>query len=234
MPIENRICSDCVSDDYLRKAIQSSSELSQECDYCGELKPTIDMWDLAKRCDDVIDAFFEVSSLTHAVVVYDKTPAGMPIAELLERLLGGPERMREDVAELLGDIWFDRDSGEWRYGDDDPWFVEATTFPESLSDAWRAMERQLRHEARLVNPAVAAMLEEVFGPVLHYQTREGKVVIVEVGPGSELNTLFRAREFQTLDELGDALTHPERHLGPPPEGKGPAGRMNCAGVPVIH
>lgn len=104
-----------------------------------------------------------MSSLTDAVVIHDHTPKGEPLDEVLERLLGGCEALRADVAELLGEIWFDRDSLESRYGED-PWFVEATRHPEALSAAWRKMEHQLRQDAGLRNPAVTSVLEDVFGP----------------------------------------------------------------------
>ena len=233
MSFENRICGECVSDGYLRDQIRSSAEQSLECDYCGIRHPTIELNALAEQCDVAIERFYEASSLSDDVVIHDRTPKGEPLNEVLQRLLGGSEQLREDIAILLGEIWFDRDSMESRYGED-PWFVEATTHPEVLSAAWRQMEHRLQHEARLVNPAVAAVLEEVFGSLLNYQTRDGTPVLVEAGPGCEWNTFFRARVFQTLKELEDALSHPERNLGAPPEGTGPAGRMNCAGVSVFY
>jgi hypothetical protein len=231
----NRICADCISDSYLQETIRSSPQTSEVCDFCQQQKPTIDLWELASKCDVVIKTFFEVSSRARAVVIFDRPPAGFQVPQLLERVLGGTEELREELVEILGTLWFDRDTMESDYGDDDdPWFVDKTDYPEALSVTWKEMERQLRHEARLVNPAVRDVLDDVFGQIAHYQTRDGRPIIVEVGPGCELHSLFRAREFQTYKELEEALSHPEARLGPPPAGTGVAGRMNCAGVPVFY
>jgi hypothetical protein len=78
------------------------------------------------------------------------------------------------------------------------------------------------------------MLENVFGAVLDDRTREGRLVVVELGPNCEIDTLYRARVFQTLKAMETALSHPERHIGPPPSGVGAAGRMNAKGVSVFY
>jgi RES domain len=233
MSFENRICGECVSDPYLQNQIRASAERLEACDYCHAHHPTIELYALAQQCDSVIEHFYDVSSLCDDVVIRERTPKDQPLADLLTGLLGGSESLREDVTELLDQIWFDRDTMESRYGED-PWFEEATRHPEALSKAWQQMERQLRYEARLVNPAATTLLEQVFGSLLYYRTHDGKPVIAEAGPATESNTFFRARVFSTVEDVQTALTHPERHLGPPPQGIGPAGRMNCAGVAVFY
>jgi len=141
--------------------------------------------------------------------------------------------MVDDLVELLTEIWFDYSSHEHRYGED-PWFVEKSNLSEPLSNAWNKMEQSLRHEARYINPTAARMLESVFGTVLDDRTCEGNAVIVELGPDCQIDTLYRARVFQSLDVMKAALSHPERHIGPPPSGVGAAGRMNAKGVSVFY
>jgi hypothetical protein len=79
--------------------------------------------------------------------------------------------------------------------------VEATRHPDALSAAWRKMEHQLRQDADLTNPAVTAVLADVFGPLLHYRTQAGTPVVVEARLGREWNTFFRSRVFQTMEAL---------------------------------
>lgn len=233
MPSDKRICAACVSDEYLKAEIAKSSIVDQACDYCETVCPTIDMWSLAERCDTVIDGFYEVSSLSDAVTIYDRTPEGNDLAGVLERIVGSPQEVVNDLVELLSEIWFDYSSHEDRYGDD-PWFVEKTKSSEPLSNAWNKMERSLKHEARYLNPEAARMLENMFGAVHDDRTREGKVVVVEFGAGREIDTLYRARVFQTLKAMETALSYPEHHIGPPPSGVGAAGRMNAKGVSVFY
>ncbi|MFQ0830576.1 RES family NAD+ phosphorylase [Serratia fonticola] len=234
MPIEKRICADCVSDDYLKDEIAASMVQDLECDYCHSVQPTIDMGHLAKRCDKVLEDFYEVSSLTDAVVFYDRDPQGEPLVDILDNLIGASERAPiEDLEKILSEMWFDFSSHEHIYGED-PWFIEKTKLAEPLNESWRKIERSLKHEARFINPEAARMLESVFGPVLDDRTYEGHSVIVEVSLQHEINTLYRARVFQTLTALEQALNHPEFHLGPPPSGMGAAGRMNAKGVSVFY
>lgn len=233
MPFDQRICSNCIQDEYLQQEIAQKIGELDECAYCNASAPTISIWDLAARCDDVIDVFFEVSSLTMAVVHFDRTPEGGDLSTVLHRLTGLDGAALEDLHEVLSDHWFDRYSQEEKYGED-PWFVETSETTSQISFEWEQMERSLRDTARLFNPAAAKLLEKVFGPVMDDRTHEGQSVVIKVGPGHPISSLFRAREFETLQQLQDALTHPESRLGPPPVGIGRAGRMNCAGIPVFY
>jgi hypothetical protein len=234
MPIENRICSQCIEEQFLSSEIARSPVVDLECSYCGETRPTIELWDLAQRCDKAIEDFYTISSLTDAVTIYDYTPEGEPLVDLLEHLLETSGQAAEDLAELLNEMWFDRGSCEHRYGDDDPWFIRTDASPQPLSEAWDKMEQSLRSEARFVNPLASQTLENVFGPIQTDRTNDNKSVIVEVGPDTHMNTLYRARVFQTVGALESALAHPERHLGPPPSRVGQAGRMNAKGVSVFY
>lgn len=233
MPGEKRICAECVSDGYLKGVIKHSHEAGDECDYCGRTGPTIDMHSLAEMCDDVISSFYEVSSLTDAAVHHGWPADGDDVPSILYSLLDPPSDAVDDLVELLNDIWFDWSSHEHRYGED-PSFIEKSNLGWVLSGNWREMEDSLRYEARYLNPNAASLLEEVFGSITGDRTVLDDHVVIQLGTGSEYDTLFRARVFQTVAAMEDAFVHPERHFGPPPPGTGSAGRMNAKGVPVFY
>lgn len=233
MSSDKRICATCVSDEYLKAEIAKSPTVDQACDYCETVCPTIDLGSLADRCDSVIDNFYEVSSLTDAVIIYERDPEGEDLEAILDQLVGSSQEVINDLVELLTEMWFDYNSYEHHYGEE-PWFIEKTKLSEPLSVAWSKMEHSLRHEARYINPTVANMLEDVFGMLLDDRTREGKTVVSELGTDCQIDTLYRARVFQTLEAMETALSHPERHIGPPPSGVGAAGRMNAKGVSVFY
>src|SRR3546814_8969788 len=86
-----------------------------------------------------------------AVVHFDRTPLGTDLETTIQRLVGVPERAVEDIVETLQFMWYDRDSGEYQYGDDEPWFVLKTSMESPLSDDWSVMESSLRSEARYLN-----------------------------------------------------------------------------------
>lgn len=233
MSDNKKICSDCVSDAYLKGVIDQSQETDQACDYCGRVAPTIEMGSLAEMCNEVIDNFYEVSSLTDAVIHYGWTAKGSDLPEILYTLLDPPSDAVDDLVGLLGEMWFDWSSHEHQYGED-PSFIEKSSLGWELGLDWRQMEDSLRYEARFLNPAAANLLEKIFGSIEDDRTQIDGGVVVHLGAGSELDTLFRARVFQTTDAMEDAFEHPERHFGPPPPGKGSAGRMNAKGLPVFY
>lgn len=233
MPGNKRICSRCVSDEFLKGIIDQSQETDQPCNYCGSMQPTIDMFSLADRCDDVIENFYEASSLTGAEVHYGFPADGDGLHNVLDSLLNAPTEAVDDLVDILGEEWFDYSSHEHKYGED-PSFIEKSSLALALSDAWQKMEESLRYEARYLNPTAANLLEDVFGAILNDRTHQGGSVVMELGNGSEYDMLYRARVFQTVDAMKIAFEHSERHFGPPPPGKGPAGRMNARGVPAFY
>jgi len=227
-----RVCAECVVEPYLAGVITASGDV-QECDYCGNELPTMSIGEVAERFDVVIDNFFEVTSLSDAVVIYGREPTGDAIADVVEMQLNAAMGVAEDVLEALADMWSDRSSMESKY-DDDPYFSEKSHLGGAYSVEWRAMVESLRSEARLFNPKTSAVLERVFGSILNDRTRKGSGVIVDAGPGGPRTTLFRARVFQSLEALERALHHPAREIGSPPPGVGRAGRMNAKGISVFY
>ena len=219
---ENRICDECVLDAFLRKEISKSSIIDEECSYCQRIKPTIDLWNLAQRCNAVIQDFYTLSSDTDAVLIYNHDPQGKPFPKLLEELLGCSSTIVDDLATLIfDDLWFDRDSFERSYSNDDDdvndiWFVRTESSPQPLSKAWNQMERSLKNEARFFNPLVGSTLEAIFGAISTDKTVDGTPVIAEIGPNTAINTIYRARVFQRVDTLESAMRHPEKALGAPP------------------
>jgi len=191
------------------------------------------MASLARCCNAVIEGFYEVSSLSDAVVLYGRSPDGKSLSDIISQIGSSWPGANEDIVSLLTDMWSDLRCYDNQYGED-PWFIEKTKFAEVLSEEWRQMEKSLLHEARYINPVAAKMLETVFGPVLNDRTNDGNAVVVEVGEGKDIDTLYRARVFQTADAMEKALGHPERHLGPPSPSIAAAGRMNAKGVSVFY
>ena len=82
--------------------------------------------------------------------------------------------------------------------------------------------------------AAARLLKSVFDGIGGLKTRDGRPLIVNAGPKRRWHELYRARVFQSLDNLGGALIEPDRHLGSPPSRLANAGRMNARGISVFY
>lgn len=228
----NRICAACIKEPYLASFIASNGTAAI-CDYCGTTAATVVFEELVDRSEHVIETYYEPTGLQDSVVLYGRDPVGDSLRNVLEELLGTGDAVLDDLAESLTDRWFDWSSHEHRYGDD-PYFAETSRLPSTLGIEWRKMEASLRSEARIVNPKVNSILERVFGPLLNYRTVSGDGVIVDAGPHTGLPKLYRARVFQSLEDLENAISHPAREAGPPPSDVARAGRMNARGVSVLY
>jgi hypothetical protein len=234
--MDQRICSNHVVEARLKEIIEDSATTHLPCDYCDRTAPTLSAWELAEHFDTMFQNFF-VSTTGYDDEDWswqlEEEPDGESVLDILERVAGLTGRVADDVLELLGDMWFDRDSMVHQYGEN-PHFIESIQLGEPLSRAWADMEQSLRYEARYNNPKVLSLLEDVFGPILDDRIDGGTGLVVEIEPRQALAKIYRARVFTSLEAMEKALNSPERELGPPPPGIGRAGRMNAKGIPMFY
>jgi hypothetical protein len=99
---------------------------------------------------------------------------------------------------------------------------------------WRSFENSLKTEARFFSRTAANHLTSIFDGIGELQTRDGRLLVVDAGPGTDFHTLYRARVFQSHDKLEAALGRPDIHLGSPPAPLAVAGRMNARGISVFY
>jgi hypothetical protein len=125
--------------------------------------------------------------------------------------------------------------------DDEGEFSEEAHYEEGDADAtelfngWARFKRSLQTETRLFNSTAMAVLDSIFRGLADHATRAGRKVIVDAGPPTQkLASLYRARVFQSLEKLEEALKRPDLHLGPPPVNLAAAGRMNARGIAVFY
>ena len=228
------ICADCVREPYLQRLVRDAATSDNPCEYCESDASAADLWQVAQPSEEVIDTLFEESSHTMAVIHFNRIPAGNDLHTTIAAITCMPQEAVDVVVEYLQHFWHDDDSGESRFGDDDLWFVRKTSMADALGHAWREMEDSLRSDVRYFNPKALSLLNTIFGAISHDRDKEGQPVVLEAGPHTPLNTLYRGRVFQTDGSLAAALRWPERYLGSPAAGLGAAGRMNGQGQPAFY
>jgi hypothetical protein len=99
---------------------------------------------------------------------------------------------------------------------------------------WRRFENSLKTEARFFSRTLANRLTSIFDGIDKLQTRDGRSLVADAGPGTDFHTLYRARAFQSDDKLEIALGRPDIHLGPPLPPLAAAGRMNARGISAFY
>ena len=98
---------------------------------------------------------------------------------------------------------------------------------------WRSFENSLKTEARFFSRTAASQLTSIFDGIGELQTRDGRPLVVDAGPGTDFHSLYRARVFQSDDELKAALGRPDIHLGSPTP-LAADDRMNARGLSVFY
>src|SRR5690242_20892082 len=93
-------------------------------------------------------------------------------------------------------------------------FLRRTQMNQRLD--WRSFENSLKTDARFLNGMAANLLTSIFASLDELKTAEGRPLIVDAGPGTDFQSVYRARIFQSGEELEVALCRPDIHLGPPP------------------
>jgi hypothetical protein len=99
---------------------------------------------------------------------------------------------------------------------------------------WRSFENSLKIEARFFSRTATNHLTSIFEGVDELQTRGGRPLVVDAGPGTDFHSVYCARVFQSNDKLEAALGRPDIYLGPPLPPLAAAGRMNARGISVFY
>lgn len=162
---------------------------------------------------------------------------GDPVADVIVESAGiGPEPAK-DIRSVLAKRHFDWELA--KMGEENPFDESAHYAEKGADDAesqadWLSFERSLKTQTRYFNRSVQGALTYVFEGIAEHKTGDGRPIIVEAGPGMESTAFYRARVFQSYKRLDDALTRPDKQVGPPPPHAAATGRMNAHGIAVFY
>ncbi|OON62469.1 hypothetical protein B0920_03140 [Massilia sp. KIM] len=241
-----RICDVCVVDAFLAEYILREVD-EATCSYCGEVRITLPLTDIADRVETAFDEHYHRTSdqpsdyeymlLADRESSYEWSREGLCTAEAIAGASGMSESVANDIQEILADRHWDLESaqmGEETAFAADAYYEEKSVSAGSYTDEWILFEASLKTEARFFSRAAAAHLADVFGGIDKLTTIDGRPLVVTVGPGCQIDHLYRGRVFQSDDTLTAALKRPDTELGPPPAKFAGAGRMNAPGISVFY
>lgn len=163
---------------------------------------------------------------------------GSPVCEAIQSAAGIDEISAADVLEIL-------DDKHAPYPDKDNIGEESEFSPESyyklkrptligLHMGWHEFEHALKTKARYFSRSAEELLTRIFGSIDKLKTRGGLPLVVNVGPGTQLDHLYRSRVFQAESGLTEALCRPDANIGSPPPRLARAERMNAQGISVFY
>jgi hypothetical protein len=245
-PQAKRICHQCVGETYLKAEIKAKGN-TDTCSYCGSRAKAYGIDELAERIDAVFQEHFirtsnEPSGWQYSLLAdkesdYNWEREGEQTVYAIMNAADIPEAAANDVQHLLGEQYSDFDSAamqeETEY-DADAHYEEKGTDDRTWQEEWHSFERSLKDEARFFSRTAVTHLSSVFDGIEAMAARDGRRLVVDAGPSTALSAVYRARVFQSDENLPEALCRPDIHLGPPPGRLAIAGRMNARGISVFY
>jgi len=242
------ICHACVGEVFLRKEILDNGDLA-DCSYCGVSAHCYEISRIADRIETAFAQHFrrtsdqpnswQYSALSDRESTYDWERDGEPVVDAILNAADISLTAAEDIQRVLEEKHSDFDAA--RMGDETDFSSESCYEKTSGQNAenewgekWHAFERSLKTEARFFSRSATADLKSVFEDIDRMSTGSSKPLVVNAGPGTTLNAVFRARVFQSQAKLLEAICRPDEHLGSPPAVFAVAGRMNARGISVFY
>lgn len=242
-----RICHACVGDAYLSAEIKSSCEMAA-CDYCSKTAPSLSIEELAERIERAFadhytrtanqpDSWQERLGADRESDYYWKRD-GMTVSEAIQVAAGIEEEAAADVLEVLDGkhaLYPDQDNlGEESEFSANSYYEAKGPDDQAWHEEWRSFEHSLKTQARFFSSTAAGHLAQVFKGIDKLKTRDGRPLVLDAGPETALDHLYRARVFQSQEKLKKALARQDTQLGSPPTSMARAGRMNAQGISVFY
>lgn len=242
--LENQcLCWSCVGETYLREKIRKDGERAA-CSYCHGQRRTFTIGEIADAVERALQEHYCRTATEPDGLEYLAAKEGLgwerhgsPVGEVIASMAEIDAEPAEHIREVLEERTYDIDAaraGEENPFDEEAHYEEGPVQDHELQAQWSYFQRSLQFESRFFNREARATLEDIFSGLTDHEAHDGRPVIVEAGPGTPLPALFRARVFQSSEELKQALERPDRGLGPPPAKYARAGRMNAQGIAVFY
>ena len=222
------ICLLCIGDDSLREIGDDSAE-PISCSYCQAGRRGISLEKLAEIVDEPLRTYC-CHGDHHPVFRRDSDrrhyrQRGDSLDSLLQEELGIAHNPASDLIPIL------KNNDSEGFFDSEQKF-HRRDFPNKYAHDWSEFQYRVCHERRFFDDAARAYLAEILGEPDSEKANE--LPTIELGPGTNIESIFRARRVESGVTVGAIRQHPARELGPPSAKVASAGRMNPAGISVFY
>ncbi|MDE0330567.1 MAG: RES family NAD+ phosphorylase [Nitrospinae bacterium] len=223
------ICLSCIGDDSLRDIADDSAE-PISCSYCQVGRHGISLEKLAMIVDEPLRTYCCHGEYYRPVFRRDSDrrhhrQRGDALDSLLQEELGIDHDPASDLIPIL------KNNDSEGFFDSEQKF-HRRDFPNKYAHDWSEFQYRVCHERRFFDDTARAYLAEILGEPDSDQANE--LPTIELGPGTNIESIFRARRAESGVKVGAIRQHPAGELGPPPANVASAGRMNPAGISVFY
>ncbi|OGR26160.1 MAG: hypothetical protein A2277_08200 [Desulfobacterales bacterium RIFOXYA12_FULL_46_15] len=242
-----KICCKCVDDDFLKQDIIKQGK-KRKCSYCRRIAKCVSVEDLADRVEKAFEQHYhrtsnEPTSYQYAMLKdkefnYVWEREGDNVVDAIAYAVGLPDDLAaSDIQTILSERHLDFDNAAMGIEEE---FDSESCYERNEPNAgqwhgeWYYFQDSLKTQTRFFSQSASALLKSIFNGVDEIETDNNCSLIVDAGPNTKLEEVFRARGFQSDKVLGNALMQPDKELGPPPANLARAGRMNAQGISVFY
>jgi hypothetical protein len=244
---DDKICHDCVGEDYLSKEIEKIGKRGK-CAFCEQVTRTYTLVQMTGRVEQTLLDHYECTPSEPSDWEYHKQHVdkestyvwyreGQTVMEILTNEFDIHEDAAAEIGEMLESRHSDMDA--WAMGDETEFdsgvqYEQKGVSDEHWASEWERFGQILKSESRFFSQQATDILHSIFHDLDQVKTWSGKPVLTKIGPGKEIGSLFRARVFQSRDKLLEAISSPDVLLGSPETGFAMSGRMNAHGISVFY
>jgi RES domain/HEPN/RES N-terminal domain 1 len=233
-----RLCFLCVDEPFLRAEIQEAG-VEDVCSYCGTKTATISLDEMANFVGTALSEHFNLTDATNPFPDEPWSRSGSAIVEVISSAAEIDEPIADEIRQILAsrheDTGVDDEALPERPFDASAHYSKRAQVDDwDFHSDWYDFERTLKTKARYFNWKAEQVLRAIFERIHEQNTADGHPVVVDAGPGTGLAAFYRARGFQSVHKLREALKRPDKEIGPPPPAAAVAGRMNARGISVFY
>lgn len=221
------ICYNCVTEENIVKLIKTNGNNLHRCSYCKSRCKNIPLRDLDEPMHNVFSRYYSCRTDGY---LYDRYVLGYSAEDVISDCLGVDDDISSDLHEALKENHNDHYDCTITYSDDFT-YKRAHHLTKELDEKWDEIKNSLQCEARFFNSHVKIFFDKIFSDIESHRTHNGNNAITHIDSNT---SLFRARVFDSIEKVENALTHPEKEFGPPPHQYATSGRMNAQGIPVFY
>lgn len=240
------VCFGCVDEEFLKDEILANGSIA-ECSYCGTSQESYTIATMSERIFEVFEEHYTRTSdqpdsfqsmmMADKEGTYEFEREGEEVVYAIENAAKIPFAAAQDIQVILEEenAVYDHSQidGETEFASESHYEEKASSI-DAWHQEWSSFERSLKTEARFFSQTASQRLVSVFGAIQTLKTKDGSSPIVDAGPGTGLEGIYRARAFQSEGKLVEAMCRPDRDLGSAPAHLSNAGRMNAKGISVFY
>lgn len=237
------ICSSCIEEPYLQEKINIYND-KKKCHYCNNIRACFSLESVGDLVEQAVSEHFirtptEPSDLEYSMSKYSKYEwerKGDGIDDIIQELLKTEDIIAHDIREYIeGKNYIHDDIEEETEFSSESYYIERPKVDtEYLDTIWDNFVRSLQTESRYINLTVKDTLDHIFSGIERMSTGGDKAIIVNSGPGTEIDSLYRARWSNNQATSEQMMVLPDKELGPPPYKFSGSNRMSARGISVFY